>query len=437
MRVCPDFQTVREDIDSIAVFSDAIAAINKIDDYYSVNTSYTLDSLILYGVTKSLSKKGYTVTPMQPCLMGSFLDTTLTVPLKPLNDHSIKYDVLPYRLPCELSSSQLDALQRINRKLYLNLVYADYEKQNSLLLSDQTRTDLATIADFTNKKYVLSIFHQADLVDPNVTGALIVGSVASLALLSLSGGIAIACVSKTNEYHTYMILLELSTGKVLWSNYTPHNTAPTMPMFKRATDYENPITKYIKADSLSKHVLNRWHVYNLESFPDRSKKTYFKGYKSRNAYPSKNYFSYVNKLKSPGMSNSRLLKSIDSLITELSLSENVADWIDTDTNSYTAGKGRSSSSIHQEFILLDEYLKYACYSRLKFNPALNGSMKLRFIITEYGNVKHIKIEETSFDDKVIQYAIPRILQMVKLSSVSEKIGATETTHDVKFERKAK
>ncbi|HEX2956146.1 MAG TPA: hypothetical protein VHO70_04925 [Chitinispirillaceae bacterium] len=432
VRVSPEFQTVRESIDSIAVLSDAIAAINKRDDYYSVNSSYTLDSLILYGVTKSLSKKGYVVTPIQPCLIGSFLDTTLTVPIKPLNNHSIKPDVLPYRLPCELSSSQQDAIRRINRKLYLNMVYADSEKQNSLFLSDQTRTDLSTIANLTNNKYALFIFHQADLVDPDVTAAMRVVTVAASTLLS--GGMIFWCAGKTSIFHNYLMLLELSTGKVLWSNYTPYDAAPTKPILERAGDYENPITKYIRADSLSKYVLNRWYNYNLEPFPNRSKTTYFKGYTTRNAYPSKNYFAHVNSSKSPIMSNSRLLKSIDSLITELSLAENVVDWSDNDTTRYIIGKGRSLSSIHQEFLLIDEYLNYAYYSRLKFNPALNGNMKLSFIITANGKMKRIRVLKTSLDDNVMNYVIPRILQLVKLSPCTEKTGVTETTHDVKLGR---
>lgn len=437
VRVSPEFQTIRENIDSIAVVSDAIAAINKSVDYYSVNASYTLDSLILYGVTKSLSKKGYTVTPIKPCLMGSFLDTVLTVPIKPLNNHLIKPDILPYRFPCELSSQQLDAIQRINKKLYLNLVYADSVKQNSLSLTDQTSSDLATIANLTKNKYVLFIFHQADLVNPDVTAALRVGAaVASIAVPVLSGVNVIVGFDKTSKFHNYLILLELSTGKVVWSNHTPYDAAPIKPIFERASDYDNPITKYIRADSITKFVLDRWYNYNLAPFPDRSKTGYFKGYKTRYAYPAKNYFAHVYNAKSPIMSNSRLLKSIDSLITELSLSESVVDWIDNDTTGYIIGKGRSSSSIHQEFLVLDEYLQYAFNCRLKFNPALHGSLKLSFIVTTNGKMKKIRVLETLIDDNVMMYAIPRILQMVKLSPVSQKAGATEVTHDVNFGRNA-
>jgi hypothetical protein len=439
VRVSPEFQTIRKTIDSIAVVSDAIAAINKSTDYYSVNASYTLDSLILYGVTKSLSKKGYAVTPINPCLMGSFLDTVLTVPIKPLNNHLIKPDILPYRFPCELSSEQVDAIQRINKKLYLNLVYADSLKQNSLPLTDQNSADLATLAKLAKNKHVLFIFHQAVLVDPDVTAALRVGSaVASIAIAVplLSGVNIIAGFDKTSKFHNYLILLELSTGKVIWSNYTPYDAAPIKPIFERASDYDNPITRYIRADSLSRFVLDRWYNYNLAPFPDRSKSGYFKGYKTRNAYPAKNYFANVKTTKSPVMSNSRLLNRIDSLIIELSLSENVVDWIDNDTIGYTIGKGRSSSNIHQEFQALDEYLQYAFNCRLKFNPALHGSLKLSFLVTTNGKIKKIRVLETSMHDNVMMYAIPRILQMVKLSPVSEKTGATEVTRYIKFGRNA-
>ncbi|MGE5672070.1 MAG: hypothetical protein ACM31E_11540, partial [Fibrobacterota bacterium] len=433
VRTSPEFQTLRENIDTIAVISDALVAIDDRNDYYSVNSSYALDSLILYGVTKSLSKKGYTTIPIEPCFMGSFMDTILTVPVKPLNENSIQPNVLPYNITCKLSSSQQDAMRRISRKLYLNLVYSDPSKQNTLNLTEQTRIDLDTISGFTNSQYAFFVFHQAGLVDPALTAGMAVGTLALTTLLS--GGMIIGYVTKVSVFHTYLILLDLSTGKVIWSNYLPYDAAPTTPILKMSKNYEDPITRYIKADTLSKRVLYRWHNNSLSAFPIHSETGFFSGYKKRRPYPAQNFFTNVSTTNYSNLSNLKLKRRIDSLITALSLSENVVNWVDDDTTDYVIGKGRSVSSISQEFSVLDNYLKYAYNCRMKFNPALQGSLNLSFIITANGNFKRIKVIETSIDDVVMNYAIPKILKMVKLSAVSEKTGVSEATHEVRFGKK--
>jgi hypothetical protein len=145
------------------------------------------------------------------------------------------------------------------------LVYSDPTKQNSLTLTDQTRIDLDTLSNFTNSQYALFVFHQAGLVDPALTAGMALGTLALTTLLS--GGMLIGYATKVSVFHTYLILLDLSTGKVVWSNYLPYDAAPTTPIIKISKDYENPITKYIKADTLSKRVLYRWHRYNLSAFP--------------------------------------------------------------------------------------------------------------------------------------------------------------------------
>ena len=433
VRISPDFQTLQENIDTIAVLSDALVAIDDRNDYYSANSSYALDSLILYGVTKSLSKKGYTAISIEPCFMGSFMDTILTVPVKPLNENSIQPNVLPYNVTCKLSSSQQDAMRRISRKLYLNLVYSDPAKQNSLNLTEQTRTDLNTIAGFTNSTYTFFIFHQAGLVDPALTAGMALGTLALSTLLS--GGMIIGYVTKISVFHTYLILLDLSTGKVMWSNYLPYNAAPATPILKISKNFGNPITKYIKADTLSRRVLDTWHKYNLSAFPIHSETGFFRGYKKRRPYPAQNLFANVSTTNYSNLSNLKLKRRIDSLITALSLSEDAIGWVDNDTTDYVIGKGRSVSSISQELSVLDNYLKYACNCRMKFNPALQGSLNLSLIITANGNLKRIKVIETSIDDDVLNYAIPKILKMVKLSAVSEKIGVSEATHEVRFGKK--
>jgi len=432
VRISPEFQTIREHIDTIAVISDALVGIDETNDYYSANASYVLDSLILYGVTNSLSKKGYTAIPIESCFMGSFMDTLLTVPLKPLNEYSIQSKILPYSFTCKSSLSQKDALRRISRKLYLNLVYADPEKQNSLSLTDQTRTDLDTISIFTKSKYAFFVFHQAGLVNPVLTAGVALGSLAMTMLLS--GGMIIGYATKFSAFHTYLILLDLSTGKVVWSNYTPLDVAPFTPTLKMSKNYENPITKYITADTLSKRVLDRWQKDNLSALPVRSDTDFVSINKKRYHYPAQNPFTNAA-ANSSNLANLKLKKRVDSLITHLSISENVGAWIDDDTTNYVIRKGRSATSISQEFSALDMYLKHAYYCRLKFKPVLHGSLNLSCIITAKGNLKRIKVMETSLDDDVLNYAIPQIMKMVRFSTVSEKTGATVATHKVIFGKK--
>lgn len=59
VRVASDFGSTRHQIDTIAIISDALVLVDAKDDFYSVNASRVLDSLLLYGASKALTKRGY------------------------------------------------------------------------------------------------------------------------------------------------------------------------------------------------------------------------------------------------------------------------------------------------------------------------------------------------------------------------------------------
>lgn len=430
VRVDPGLQRIRENMDSIAVFVDALAAIDKKNDFYSANASYNLDSLILFGTTTSLLSKGYGVKIIEPCLMGSFMDTMLAVPFKPLNSHSVERDALPCVFPCDLTETQLAALSRVCRKLYLTMTHADEDRRNTLLPAVQTRNDLDTIAALIDGNYVLFVFHQALLVDPSLTAGLAFGAFALTALLT--GGAVTGYATKSSVFHTYMVLLELSTGSVAWSNYARHNAAPTTPLIEISEDYEHSIAEYIEPDTLAKRVLYRWHKTNLSPFPARSETDISEGSRKRYPYPAQTFFDNTPFRSVARVLNPKLERKIDSLVTDLSMSKSKVHWNDDDTTQYAPGKGRWAAKFEEELAVLDEYLRYACYSRYRYNPALRGSLKLSFIVTVNGGAKRVKVLESTLEDHVIDYAIPRILKMVKFSTTPAKTGATEITHEFSF-----
>lgn len=172
IRISPDFGSISSNIDTIAVFSDALVAIDVRRDYYSAKTSLVIDSLILKATSQTLSKKGYQVKTVEPFLMGSFMDTILSVPFKNMNSDTINTTVLPCVFPNQLTYYQVKAVKNINRKLYQSLAFSKYIGDKSLPLTTEIKSDLQTISDLINGNYAMFIFHQAGLVNADLMSLL-------------------------------------------------------------------------------------------------------------------------------------------------------------------------------------------------------------------------------------------------------------------------
>jgi hypothetical protein len=273
-------------IDTIAIFSDALAAINAKNDFFSANSAYLLDTLILVGVQEVLNGKGYETRLINPIFSGSFMDSLQRVPVKKLNEEKIEIAQLPLVFKNELPENQLEAFERTCRSLYLQTIN-NKTNQISLNKSDPNiNSDITTLRNILGCNYGLFIFHQAKIVDPDFSED--IRSVALLLPGILRGAAYIVSATKVSEYHTYIILLQLSTGNIIWSNYTSFDAAPIDPVFQISKRKIKSLSGYIKNPDIWGDVMWRWQEFNLEAFPNKNDPKMYMGGKKK--YPSSIFF---------------------------------------------------------------------------------------------------------------------------------------------------
>jgi hypothetical protein len=286
------------------------------------------------------------------------------------------------------------------------------------------KSDLDTLKKNIKCDNVLFVFHQAGPVDPNVTAGMLLGTLALTTMLS--GGMIIGGFTKISNFHTYIMLLQLSTGHIVWSNYSSLDAAPVDPIFQVSKNYGKPLSAYINPDTLKRNVLYRWHKNNLAAFPKKTGPKMFLGYKKKCEYPAQNFFAR-SAPDFASLSNSIFKKRIDSTITALSISEDKIPDIPNDSIDYRLGKGRPIGNVQPAINALMQYLKYAYYSRLRFKPDLVGEAIIQFVITTEGQARKIKFTESTLNDKIIEYEIARIIRSVGFGKAFKGEGATLIT----------
>jgi hypothetical protein len=184
VRVDANLPDEKSAIDTIAVFSDAIAALDAKKPFLSARCSYLLDSLIVFGVQKSLSAKGYCTRPIDPLFMGSFMEACDFVPVHKIGESSVDEVRFPYLYRNDLSANQMDAFRRTCRRLYLLSIYGKGEHVSLQRSNSLVQADLDTLQNMVNCDYMLMVFHQTIMVDPAVTGGMLFGSLVASTILS-------------------------------------------------------------------------------------------------------------------------------------------------------------------------------------------------------------------------------------------------------------
>jgi len=429
VRVNSQFVDCKNSIDTIAVFTDVAAAISAMDGFYSIQSSRSLDSLIYLGVRKSLRLKGYESKKIGPLFLGSFLDSTQCVPVRRINSKKNDTMKMPYTFSSELPEIRLGAFKRTSRRLYLETLFGNGDKL-ALNVSDSTiKSDLETLKHTVNGDYLLFVFHQTKLVNPELTAGLMVGSLVMSTVLS--GGSLIVGATTTNVSYTYIHLLQLSTGNILWSNYSYMDAAPLYPFYRIAMKGNNSLTSYIKPDSLRSEVDRRWHGYNLKVFPQKNDVKVLVGSEDKPEYPSDIFFRRSVSDFSD-ISNIALVNMIDSTITKLSISTDRIPEIPQDTIEYPLGKGRSEDSMKPVLKAMMRYLQYIYYSRLRFRADLQGKATIQFVVTNDGKARKISFLKSTFDDPVLEYGIYKIIRRMNFGQADKNTGSTLIKRDIEF-----
>ncbi len=430
IRVNPLLQKCIDAIDTIVVFTDAAVAVDNGKGYYSEQSSSTLDSLIFQGVRESLTQKGYVVRQLYPIFLGSFEDSTLPVPVKPSGEHLVHTTRRPCLLQNKLSTNQRGALRRTCRRLFLKTVFGTCPEPLLPISNPAVGADLQTVQKIIGHDHVLFVFHQTMVVNPDGAGGVLIGSIVLSTVLS--GGLFTVGIMPKSTPHTYIALLQLSTGRILWSDYSSQTAVPEYLLYRIATNPDKPVTAFIKPDSLHNEITRRWSRGNLRGFPDKNGNSIVATYES-SGYPSQFYFlhppeNFVELL------NQDLLNLIDSTVITHSLSDESRIAIPSDPARLSPGKGRSQKDITSSLTALNRYLQYLYYSRLRFRGDLHGSATMQFFIMPDGHATKISLLESTLNDPVFEYGIYTVIRKVNFGKSSAAVGPTFVTKTFDFQR---
>lgn len=290
IRVDPRLADIKNGIDTIAVFSDALVAVSaKKTAFYSDNLSYLLDTLILFGAQEILKGKGYETRQINPLFSGSFMDSFQYVPVRRFNAGKIESARLPTVFQNELSGDRLKAFMRTCRRLYLQTVNTNSNRISLTISNPLIKSDLDTLQNAIKCEFVLFIFHQAKLINPGVTAAMESESGVLVSTGVLGGRPVFGSISFTGVFYTYMILVKLSTGNVVWSNYSDVEAAPIDSLVQMSKKCGASLSGYMKPH-IMQNVVWRWREFNLGDFPKKDAQKTFMGYKRKYKYPSENFF---------------------------------------------------------------------------------------------------------------------------------------------------
>lgn len=423
LRIHADFPKIHKQLDTIALINDALVAIDGSNDFYSTKVSFLMDSLLSITTSKCLRARGYAVKTVPQISMGGFMDTGLSVPI--LSD-SLYQTHLPVKY---LSDTQapITSLHRVMRVLYINSIYGLASDQKNVSLRPGLQAHLDSLALFVKSDYVLFTFHQTVLVNPDES--LLMGLGSLILTHVLSGGTIAAFMTKETKCYTYYYLVQLSSGKILWSNFSSLSLAPTAALLERAVQHQDK-TLDMTTDTLSKNVLYYMHKQQLRNFPQKD--ATIKPVWSSKTFPSTTFFSPFKHTFNTSLSRT-LSHQIDSMVWYNSLYEIKPIWKSNDTCSYIFGKGRPQDNLDIQISRLKEYLAFAYSSRGRFNPSLKGDLELDFVITQEGYCKNISIVNTSFNDPIFEYAVAYIVKHIGFGNANNSTGATKITQKISLQ----
>lgn len=241
--------------------------------------------------------------------------------------------------------------------------------------------------------------------------------------LAASGGSFLLAVSKSNINLTYIAFVELSSGKILWSNFNSYDITSSS-LFQIVKNNKSNVDQYAEIDTNF-----RWSRWALRNFPKKNSSRFIKDYSVLLKYPAQNLF-YPSQYALFNDLHVDYKKNIDSLVNNLSLSEMSVNWEDSNTNK----KKRINFNLddmESELDSLNYYFKYANHCRSRFKPLIEGKIKLSFTIAVNGESRNVKIVESTLNDEVLEYAIPYILKMYKFSYGNYKPEKIYT-HEISF-----
>jgi len=184
-------------------------------DYVLLDNSKVAATFMTTSATNYLEQKGYSVEYTASPFIGSFLPYQTPYRLADEKGGEIKMVTPPFYFD---DSDSIDE-EYLNAMLHtLNEVYyVMTNNYNSLFSSDTTlRGDLKTIANHTGLDKIIFIVGNGTVVP--VGKSILKGLTIGLATTILSFGMFVVYAIDVSYLDSYIMLLDLNTGEMLWSN---------------------------------------------------------------------------------------------------------------------------------------------------------------------------------------------------------------------------
>lgn len=201
----------------IGIINDVCLQINPLfkKDYVLLDDSKVASTFMISETKNYLEKKGYTVDYSLSPFVGCFLPHETTFRLADEKGGEIRMENPPF------SFDETDSIddEYINAMMHiLNEVYYIMSNNYVEVFSSEPklREDLKTIFNYTAQNKMLFMIGNGTIVPP---GKSILEGV-SLGILSslLTFGMYTYYIYDVSNFNSYIMLLDLHTGEVLWSN---------------------------------------------------------------------------------------------------------------------------------------------------------------------------------------------------------------------------
>jgi TonB family protein len=270
--------------------------------------------------------------------------------------------------------------------------------------------------------------HHGYLVDPDVTGAEMLGGMVLSALLT--GGMFIGYVAEASVNNTYFTLLNLATGELLWSNFSPQGIgALPVSAYSKSPDFGSDSAKKENEQIFISH----WKGYLLKCFPKHGSSKYSKGFAPPRIYSKLVLFKPFPPPPSPDLGK-RMLSRIDSLLLRNSVfvvSQDTAKNEPLDV--HNVKKGMPKGDLKDQLKQLWKYIEYAFQRSLKRNNEIKGRMEVEVVISSAGNVLNSKVKSSTLNDQVFENVILAIIKSFKFTQYQDSRGDTYVDWPLEFQ----
>ncbi len=215
----PSYEQAISDVRAVSIIGDVcLRRDSSAGDYIMVYESKSAGSYLIRGAGDYLGKKGYLVSSRLSPFVGAFKGRATTWRVADRRDSEITDRSAPFFVSPEVADdpSLEEALKRIITAVRA-AVGQDAIPPHRVFSSTATvRGDLLTIGDHVGSAYVLVAIVDGESVSGAKSSAQ--GCLTGAATSVLTGGLVSVSVEQCSNTTSYVALIDLASGELLWSN---------------------------------------------------------------------------------------------------------------------------------------------------------------------------------------------------------------------------